>query len=73
MNTNTICRAALLVLQLLALVAPAQAAQPNTIAAVREWTDAQGSYLFDANARIIVDKTSSESVSATHFPPICWL
>jgi hexosaminidase len=48
-----------------ALAAGVQAAQPHTIPALREWTEAQGSYVFGANARIVIDKASAESVSAT--------
>ncbi len=62
---RTPCRTALLVLPLVALVMPVEAAQPHTIPALREWTDAQGSYLFGANARIAIDPASAESVSAT--------
>ena len=65
MQARTTYWTALLVLQWLALVAPVEAAQPRTIPAFREWTDAQGSYVFGANARIVIDPASAESVSAT--------
>ena len=65
MKARTTYWMALAVLQLLAVGAPLGAAPPRTIPALREWTDAQGSYVFGANTRIVIDSASAESVSAT--------
>jgi hypothetical protein len=42
MKARTVYWTALLALQWLAFVAPVQSAQPHTIPALREWTDAHG-------------------------------
>jgi hexosaminidase len=65
MKARTTYWMALLALQWFAFAAPVEAAQPHTIPALREWSDAQGSYVFGANARIVIDAASAESVSAT--------
>ena len=65
MKARTTYWTALFVLQWCAFVAPVDAAQPRTIPAFREWTDGQGSYIFGANARIVVGRASAENVSAT--------
>ncbi len=65
MKARTTYWTALPVLSLFAFVAPVQAVQPHTIPALREWTDAQGSYVFGANARIVIDKASAENAYAT--------
>ena len=65
MKARTTYWMALPMLQWFAFVAPVAAAQPHTIPALREWTDGQGSYVFGANTRIVVDAAAAESVSAT--------
>lgn len=42
-----------------------QAEQPRTIPALREWTDAAGSYSFASTTRIVLDSTSSSDLSTT--------
>jgi len=42
-----------------------QAAQPQTIPALREWTDGSGSYAFSAGSRIVLDATNEAELSTT--------
>ncbi|MGD0046950.1 MAG: family 20 glycosylhydrolase [Bryobacteraceae bacterium] len=57
--------AVLMTIELCPLVQPARAAQPWTIPALREWTDAAGSYTFGAGTRIVVDPASANDLSTT--------
>jgi hexosaminidase len=55
-----------LAILLLSSFAPAaEAIQPKTIPALRNWEDSLGSYLFGANTRIVVDEDSSSQISTT--------
>ena len=54
-----------LLFQLVATPRPAYAAQPWTIPALQEWTDAAGFYTFGAGARIVLDPASSSEISTT--------
>ncbi|MGB7759844.1 MAG: family 20 glycosylhydrolase [Bryobacteraceae bacterium] len=49
----------------LTILQPARAAQPWTIPALQEWTDAAGSYTFGPGTRIVVDPASSSQLSTT--------
>lgn len=55
--------AALLALLLFAFGPPAQAGQPKTIPAFKEWTDASGFYSFAANAQIVLDEAYASQLS----------
>lgn len=57
--------AVLRVYLLFACVLPAQAAQPKTIPAFKQWTDGSSSYTFTGKARIVVDESFSSQLSPT--------
>lgn len=55
--------AALITFLLHAFALSAQAAQPKTIPALKEWTDTSSAYLFVANAQIVLDEAYASQLS----------
>jgi hexosaminidase len=62
---GTVFTAALIMSPLGGLVQPARAAQPWTIPALQEWTDAAGSYTFGAGTRIVLETSSASQLATT--------